>query len=110
MFGSRENKDLKGIEFFGYKGYTTPNRLSWFNNFNVVIGRNNLGKTAFIDIVHALCDPDFLDAITESSLSLSIVNKAQHYTLYGSWVHHPGLTEDEKEKNFEKYLNKERGI
>ena len=110
MFGSKENKDLKGIEFCGYKGYTTANRLSWFNNFNVVIGRNNSGKTAFIDIVHALCDPDFLDAITESSLSLSIVNKAQHYTLYGSWVHHPGLTEDEKEKNFEKYLNKDLRI
>ena len=103
MFGSRENKDLKGIEFCGYKGYTTPNRLSWFNNFNVVIGRNNSGKTSFIDIVHALCEYNFYKQVSASdNFSIFLINEIKNFELYSAYELH--MDEEVQKNNFNKKI------
>ena len=47
------------ILFSGYKCFREENNIPWFRPFNIIIGRNNSGKSSFIDVIHALCDPEF---------------------------------------------------
>lgn len=47
------------ISFKGYKCFIEENTIPWFSSFNVIIGRNNSGKSSFMDIIHSLCDPEF---------------------------------------------------
>lgn len=47
------------ISFSGYKCFKGGKSIPWFSQFNVVIGRNNSGKSSFIDIIHSLCNPEF---------------------------------------------------
>ena len=47
------------ISFRGYKCFKEKNCIPWFSSFNIIIGRNNSGKSSFIDVVHALCAPEF---------------------------------------------------
>lgn len=47
------------ISFSGYKCFKGGKSIPWFSQFNAVIGRNNSGKSSFIDIIHSLCNPEF---------------------------------------------------
>ncbi len=51
--------------FNGYKCFKEVNSLPWFKSFNVIIGRNNSGKSSFIDIIHSLCDANFRASISK---------------------------------------------
>ena len=47
------------MTFKGYKCFIDESTIPWFSSFNVIIGRNNSGKSSFIDIIHSLCDANF---------------------------------------------------
>ena len=47
------------MTFKGYKCFVEECTIPWFSSFNVIIGRNNSGKSSFLDIIHALCDAYF---------------------------------------------------
>ena len=47
------------MTFKGYKCFVEECTIPWFSSFNVIIGRNNSGKTSFMNIIHSLCDPEF---------------------------------------------------
>ena len=38
------------MSFKGYKCFTDESNIPWFSLFNVIIGRNNSGKTSFVAI------------------------------------------------------------
>ena len=54
----------RNVSFNGYKCFTEENTIPWFSKINVIIGRNNSGKTSFINIVHALCSTEFHNSET----------------------------------------------
>lgn len=54
------------ISFKGYKCFTDESNIPWFSSFNVIIGRNNSGKSSFIDIIHFLCDANFRASISRN--------------------------------------------
>ena len=53
------------IAFKGYKCFVEETKIPWFSRFNVIIGRNNSGKSSFIDVIHSLCDPDFRASVSK---------------------------------------------
>ena len=62
-----ENKlTPKSISFKGYKCFKEESTIPWFAPFNVIIGRNNSGKSSFIDIIHSLCDANFRASISRN--------------------------------------------
>lgn len=65
------------IIFKGYKCFVEECTIPWFSSFNVIIGRNNSGKSSFLDIIHSLCDPEFHANISKSidiTLTFAISN------------------------------------
>lgn len=65
------------IIFKGYKCFVEECTIPWFSSFNVIIGRNNSGKSSFLDIIHSLCDPEFHASISKSidiTLTFAISN------------------------------------
>ena len=56
----------KSISFKGYKCFKEESTIPWFAPFNVIIGRNNSGKSSFIDIIHSLCDANFRASISRN--------------------------------------------
>lgn len=56
----------KNLSFRNYKCFIDENTIPWFSPFNVIIGRNNSGKSSFIDVIHSLCDPDFRVKISQN--------------------------------------------
>jgi len=57
-----ELTNIQGLSFYGYKSYidVQDTSLGPICNFNVIIGKNNTGKTSFIDIIEALITPTLL--------------------------------------------------
>ena len=53
------------MTFKGYKCFVEECTIPWFSSFNVIIGRNNSGKSSFLDIIHSLCDPEFHASISK---------------------------------------------
>lgn len=53
------------MSFKGYKCFTDESNIPWFSSFNVIIGRNNSGKSSFLDIIHSLCDPNFRGSVSK---------------------------------------------
>ncbi|WP_404354566.1 ATP-dependent nuclease [Exiguobacterium aurantiacum] len=52
------SSDIKSIYIKGYKNFQNNwVGLSKINHLNIVIGRNNTGKSSFLDVLHYLCDP-----------------------------------------------------
>ena len=58
--------------FSSYKVFKEPVTVDWFSKINVVIGKNNSGKSSMIDLVHALCDPNFMHSLELPKDALSI--------------------------------------
>lgn len=58
--------------FSSYKVFKEPVTVDWFSKINVVIGKNNSGKSSMIDLVHALCDPNFMHSLEFPKDALSI--------------------------------------
>lgn len=56
----------KKLTFKNYKCFTVESIIPWFSNFNIIIGRNNSGKSSFIDVIHALCNAEFYNSETPS--------------------------------------------
>ena len=56
----------ENLSFRNYKCFIDENTIPWFSPFNVIIGRNNSGKSSFIDVIHSLCDPDFRVKISQN--------------------------------------------
>lgn len=54
------------MTFKGYKCFVEKCTIPWFSSFNVIIGRNNSGKSSFLDIIHSLCDANFRAEISKS--------------------------------------------
>lgn len=54
------------MSFKGYKCFTDESNIPWFSSFNVIIGRNNSGKSSFIDIIHSLCEANFRASISRT--------------------------------------------
>ena len=70
------------ISFSGYKCFNKEeNNIPWFQPFNIIIGRNNSGKTSFIDVVHALCDPEFRASNMEN-IEISLKYKIENYKYF----------------------------
>ena len=53
------------MSFKNYKCFTDESNIPWFSSFNVIIGRNNSGKSSFLDIIHSLCDPNFRGSVSK---------------------------------------------
>lgn len=53
------------MTFKGYKCFVEECTIPWFSSFNVIIGRNNSGKSSFLDIIHSLCDANFRAEISK---------------------------------------------
>ena len=65
------------MTFKGYKCFVEECTIPWFSSFNVIIGRNNSGKSSFLDIIHSLCDPEFHANISKNidiTLTFTISN------------------------------------
>ena len=69
------------ISFSGYKCFKEESSIHWFAPFNVIIGRNNSGKSSFIDIIHALCDPEFR-ADNAKNLEVSMKYKIDNHEYF----------------------------
>lgn len=44
------------VKIRGYKSFTTSEGFNTFRPINIIIGRNNAGKTALLELVEMLCD------------------------------------------------------
>lgn len=69
------------ISFSGYKCFKEESSIHWFAPFNVIIGRNNSGKSSFIDIIHALCDSEFR-ADNAKNLEVSMKYKIDNHEYF----------------------------
>ena len=78
------------IIFKGYKCFVEECTIPWFSSFNVIIGRNNSGKSSFLDIIHSLCDACF-----RADISKTINKKISYYVDYS----HP-LNEEELDVSY----------
>lgn len=73
----------RSVSFNGYKCFTEENTIPWFSKINVIIGRNNSGKTSFINIIHALCSTEFHNSETPN-LNLKLTFLLDRYAFkYG---------------------------
>ena len=81
----------KSISFKGYKCFKEESTIPWFAPFNVIIGRNNSGKSSFIDIIHSLCDASFRASIAKSiEISLSYLIDDHNYFDFKDVIQHYG--------------------
>ena len=81
----------KSISFKGYKCFKEESTITWFAPFNVIIGRNNSGKSSFIDIIHSLCDASFRASIAKSiEISLSYLIDDHNYFDFKDVIQHYG--------------------
>ena len=69
------------MTFKGYKCFVEECTIPWFSSFNVIIGRNNSGKSSFLDIIHSLCDPEFRESNTEN-VEVSLEYKIDSYKYF----------------------------
>ena len=69
------------MTFKGYKCFEEECTIPWFSSFNVIIGRNNSGKSSFLDIIHSLCDPEFRESNTEN-VEVSLEYKIDSYKYF----------------------------
>lgn len=69
------------ISFRGYKCFKEENTIPWFKPFNVIIGRNNSGKSSFIDVIHSLCDPESRVS-NAKNLEISLKYKIDDYKYF----------------------------
>ena len=72
------------MTFKGYKCFVEECTIPWFSSFNVIIGRNNSGKSSFIDIIHSLCNPEFHASISkniDTTLTYTISNH-KYFDIY----------------------------
>lgn len=67
----------------GYKCFVEECTIPWFSSFNVIIGRNNSGKSSFIDIIHSLCDPEFRASnVTDVDITLKYkIDSHEYFTI-----------------------------
>ena len=81
----------KSISFKSYKCFKEESTIPWFAPFNVIIGRNNSGKSSFIDIIHSLCDASFRASIAKSiEISLSYLIDDHNYFDFKDVTQHYG--------------------
>ena len=68
------------MSFKGYKCFTDESNIPWFSSFNVIIGRNNSGKSSFLDIIHSLCDPSFRGRVSKNiEITLKYIIDSRKY-------------------------------
>ena len=69
------------ISFSGYKCFKGESIIPWFKSFNIIIGRNNSGKSSFLEVIHALCDPEFRASNVEN-LEISLKYKIDSHKYF----------------------------
>lgn len=80
------------IIFKGYKCFTEECAISWFSSFNVIIGRNNSGKSSFLDVIHSLCDAYFRAGISKTiDITMTYTIDSHEYFDINNLISHQGF-------------------
>ena len=88
--------NIKNIRFKGYKGFSNNQyaEISSISNVNIIIGKNNSGKTSLLDIIEKIYDPetkirigiDVEDIQFDIPFSMDMINSVfSNYSKIGSW-------------------------
>ena len=88
--------NIKNIRFKGYKVFSNNQyaEISSISNVNIIIGKNNSGKTSLLDIIEKIYDPetkirigiDVEDIQFDIPFSMDMINSVfSNYSKIGSW-------------------------
>ncbi len=76
--------DIHNLSFQGYKSYADMGNvfIPQLCNFNVIIGKNNTGKTSFIDVIEYLINPaKFIKRFPSVALQWDVVLDEEHLSI-----------------------------